>query len=194
MFNDVWESSKEISWLDVGAGYGEVIEAVSSLATSSSKIVGIEPMKPKADHAKSRGLNVQEGYLSDINEKFQFLSLINVYSHIPDFRAFLAEIKRVLTTDGEIFIETGNIADLISPQEVPTELDLPDHLVFAGEKHIVGYLQDAGFTVIYIKRRRKDGLVNFAKNIVKKILGRNVTLSLPYLSSYRTLLIRAKLF
>ncbi len=35
--------------------------------------------------------------------------------------------------------------------EVPTELDLPDHLVFAGEKHLTGYLNDAGFSIVAIR-------------------------------------------
>jgi len=193
IFADVWEKSKPISWLDVGAGYGEFIEAVSALAPQDSVILGLEPMKPKADKAKDRGLKVREGYLSDIKDKYEFVSLINVFSHIPDFRIFLRDIKNILTDHGELFIETGNIADLMSRHEIPTELNLPDHLVFAGEEHIVGFLREAGFTVINIYRRRKDGFLNFAKNIVKKLLGRKVTLEIPYSSQYRTLLIRAKL-
>ena len=193
MFNDVWQNPKEISWLDVGAGYGEVVEAISALAPPGSKIEGIEPMKPKAFHARRRGLEIREAYLSEVLEKFDFLSLINVFSHIPDFRVFLKDVKGVLVVNGELFIETGNIGDLISSHEVPTELDLPDHLVFAGEQNIIDYLCEAGFTIVDIKRRRKDGLINFAKNIIKKIIGRQVTLAIPYTSQYRTLLIRAKL-
>jgi len=193
LFNDVWHSSKEVSWLDVGAGYGEVIEAVSLLAPKGSKIVGLEPMKPKADHARARGLIIKECYLNEVKEKFDVISLINVYSHIPDFRSFLVEIKNVLTEKGELFIETGNTADLKSLLEVPGELDLPDHLVFAGEKHLTGYLNEAGFSIISIKRKRIDDLKKFAKNIVKKIIGRKVNVAIPYTSDYRSLLIRAKL-
>lgn len=194
MFDDVWSNPKSISWLDVGAGYGEVIEAISSIAPMGSIIVGLEPMKPKATHARARGLTIKESYLNEVDEKFDFLSLINVYSHIPDFRAFLKDVRRVLTVNGEIFIETGNTADLKSRNEVPGELDLPDHLVFAGEKHLVGYLTEAGFSVISIKRNRVDGLMRVVKNIAKKLLGRkDVTLTIPYTSAYRSIMIRAKL-
>lgn len=194
MFNDVWHNPKGISWLDVGAGYGEVVEALSALAPPGSKIEGIEPMKPKAEHAKKRGLTIHEVYLSDVDEKYDFLSLVNVFSHIPDFRDFLIrDVKRLLKRNGEIFIETGNIGDLNSRQEIQTELNLPDHLVFAGEKHIVGYLLEAGFGVSEIRRSRNDGLIDFGKNIVKKILGRRVVLAIPYTSPSRSILIRAKL-
>ena len=193
MFDDVWRNPKEISWLDLGAGYGEVVEAVSALAPSGSQIEGIEPMKPKAVHARARGLTIKEQYLSDVAEKFEYLSLINVFSHIPDFHAFLYDMKNVLTVDGELFIETGNIGDLSSSREVPSELDLPDHLVFAGEQNMIDFLSEAGFSIIDIRRRRKDGFINFAKNIIKKLIGRQVTLAIPYTSRYRSILIRAQL-
>jgi 2-polyprenyl-3-methyl-5-hydroxy-6-metoxy-1,4-benzoquinol methylase len=193
MFADIWANPRKISWLDVGAGYGELVEAVSALSIPGSKIEGLEPMKCKVDYAKERGLAVREGFIGVVNEKYDFLSLINVFSHIPDFRKFLKDIRNVLKVNGEIFIETGNIGDLISRHNVPTELDLPDHLVFAGEEHIVGYLTEAAFSIIEIKRIRKDGFINYAKNIAKLLLGRKVVLAIPYTSPYRTILIRAKL-
>ncbi len=193
MFADVWKNQKNITWLDVGAGYGEVIEAVVALAPPGSKIEGLEPMKPKVVYARRRGLIIKEKYLSEVKEKFDFLSLINVFSHIPDFRVFLKDVKNVLKVNGELFFQTGNAGDLISSHEFPNELNLPDHLVFAGEQHIIGYLSEAGFSIIEIKRMRQDGLINFAKNIVKKIIGRQVVLAIPYTSPYRTIMVRAKL-
>lgn len=193
MYSDVWSAKSVISWLDVGAGFGEVVEAITELAGSKSDIVGIEPMKPKADAAKKRGLNVQEKYLNDVQEKYDVVSLFNVFSHIPDFRSFLTEMKAVLKEDGEILLETGNTADLKSFHQVPSELDLPDHLTFAGKKHIEGYLKEAGFTIIKIHEQRRDGLIACGKNIIKKLIGRKVPLQLPYTSPYRQLFIRAKL-
>ncbi len=195
MFADVLGrgSQNPISWLDVGAGYGETVEAVCALAPPGSMIRGIEPMHPKADNARKRGLDIREMYLEDVQDKYQFVSLVHVFSHIPDFRLFLTQVKRVLTSNGELYLETGNIGDLKSASQVPTELDLPDHLVFAGEKHIVGYLNDAGFEIVEIKKFRQDSLVNFVKVIIKKLIGRNVTISMPYSSPYRSLAIRSRL-
>lgn len=194
MFSDIWEQHQRISWLDVGAGYGEVVEAISALAAEDSRVEGIEPMKPKAEHAKARGLCIRQAYLEDIREEsYDFVSVINVFSHIPDFRLFLQNVKRVLKPTGEIFIETGNIGDLTTPRHVPSELDLPDHLVFAGEQHMIGFLTDASFKIRKIEKRRKDNFLTFGKNIIKKAIGRNVNLAIPYTSPYRTMLIRAKI-
>jgi len=193
MFKDVWSSQRPISWLDIGAGFGEVVEAVVSLAPRGSCIEGIEPMRPKAKHAQSRGLHVREGYLHAVDERFEFVSLIHVFSHLPDFRPFLADIKSVLKNKGEFYLETGNIADLRGSEDVPTQLDLPDHLVFAGERHIEGYLNEAGFEIVSLVRVRKDTVVNLAKQVVRKLQGRQVALVVPYTSQYRALQIRARL-
>lgn len=193
LFEDVWGTDKQISWLDIGAGYGEVVEALGSLAGPGSRIEGIEPMKPKVVYARARGVCIREGYLSEIKDRFDYVSVINVFSHIPDFRTFLKDIKDILAVNGEAFFETGNAGDLKSSHDVPTDLDLPDHLVFAGEQHIIGYLREAGFSIMRIKKLRKDGVVNFAKNVAKRMMGRRVFLKVPYTSLHRSILIRARL-
>lgn len=194
LFPDVLKKQRPISWIDVGAGFGELVEGVTALSADGSKVVGLEPMTPKAAVAKARGLDVRESYLSEITETFDFLSLINVFSHIPDFREFLRDVKRVLNANGEILIETGNTADLKSRSEVPGDLDLPDHLVFAGVNHLRGFLEEAGFQVIAVKEARVDGVLRFSKNLVKKLMGRkNITVRIPYTSPYRSVFLRARL-
>ncbi len=190
-YNDFKKQNK-ISWLDVGAGFGEIVQAIERIAPSNSYIIGIEPMKPKVEDAILRGLKIRNGYLDSIDEKFQYISLINVFSHIPDFTSFLKDLKERLLPDGEIILETGNAADLES-ESVPGDLSLPDHLIFAGEKHIIGFLEREGFKIIEIKRYRIDTFFGFIKDVVKKIIGKNVNLVIPYSSDYRSLFIRARL-
>lgn len=190
---DVWSKQRPISWLDIGAGYGEFLEAVARLAAPGSRLEGVEPMTAKANACKRRGLNIREAYLSEITDTYDYVSLINVFSHIPNFSEYLSGLKRVLRPGGELILETGNIADLASWKEVPTELDLPDHLVFAGESTIRWFLEDGGFEVLDVLRLRKDTVLNSSRNMVKRLLGRKVTVAMPYSSSYRSLLIRAKL-
>ena len=109
------------------------------------------------------------------------------------FRAFLADVRSVLLPGGEIFMETGNLADAEDRSEFADELGVPDHLVFAGERHIRGYLEESGLDVVRIERQRADGLVNSAKCVAKALLGRPTQLRIPYTSRYRQLLIRARL-
>ena len=191
-YAETFKDQKPIAWLDVGAGFGEILQAVNLVAPKDSIVKGIEPMEPKALHAQKNGLNVQFGYLDAVEGKYDVVSIIDVFSHIPDFRDFLKDIKAKLNPKGEIFIETGNAAD-IDRKFIPGDLSLPDHLTFAGEKHVTGFLKEQGFEIIKIERVRTDHLLGFIKDIVKKIIGRPVNIVLPYTSGYRSLLIRAKL-
>lgn len=193
VFGDLWAARRPVEWLDVGAGYGELLEAVIRLAPAGSSIAGLEPMHPKAQVARSRGLHVIEDYLRREREKVQIVSFVDVFSHLPDFGSFLDDVRAVLRPGGEIFMETGNLADLQYREEFPGELGLPDHLIFAGESHIRGYLDRAGFDVVRIERRRIDGLSNLAKTLAKRALGRPEMVRLPYTSRYRQIMVRARL-
>jgi SAM-dependent methyltransferase len=193
MFDDLWRAGRPVSWLDVGAGYGEIVEAVQALAPPGSRIAGLEPMRPKAAAARARGLQIVEDYLRPGQPKVQVVSVVDVFSHIPDFGAFLADVRAVLEPGGELFVETGNLADLDRREQFPYELGLPDHLVFAGEKHLQGFLERAGFEVVRTRRWRIDGLLNLAKNGVKKLIGRPAAFGIPYTSRYRQIQLRARL-
>lgn len=193
LFPDLWMRSRPIHWLDVGAGYGEVIEAINRLAPPGSIIEGLEPMETKAAAARARGLMVIQDYLRRDHGPVDIVSSIDVFSHLPDYRTFLADVVAVLNPRGEVVIVTGNLADMSERKEFPGQLGLPDHLVFGGRKHIVGYLTEAGFEIVQIHEARIDGFVNFAKLIVKRLIGRPGVLRLPYTSAYRQLTIRARL-
>lgn len=193
IFSDLWRSGDEVCWVDVGAGYGETLEAVRLLARPGSSIVGVEPMKHKAEVARKQGLEIHNSYLEPNMFKADVISMIDIFSHIPDFRSFLQTVTKNLKPKGEIFLETGNLADLTLRSQFPNELGLPDHLVFAGESQLRRYLAEAGFDIVHVEKQRIDGLFSTCKSVVKKLLGRPVVLGIPYTSQYRQLLIRARL-
>jgi hypothetical protein len=72
-------------------------------------------------------------------------------------------------------------------------LNLPDHLVFASEEILCDLLEEAGFSLVSIDRKRIDNFTFFLKNFIKIIIGKKALLRLPYTSPYKTLLIRARL-
>lgn len=182
-----------VRWLDVGAGYGEFMRSLSGVLPAGSRIAGIEPMAPKCRWAQAQGLDIRPLTIDDVGDRYDAISLINVFSHIPDFRGFLARLKERLQPSGELLIETGNGGDLESRQDYPDTLYLPDHLVFAGEAHMRAFLTEAGFEVVSVHRYRQDTLVNFAKNVAKLMMGRAATLTVPYTSPFRTVFYRARL-
>lgn len=181
-----------VSWLDVGAGYGELVEALTKLLPAGSVVRGIEPMEPKARSAKARGLPVFSGTLDDIDRTFDVVSLINVLSHLPDVDGFLGEVAPLLKPGGTLVLVTGNGGDLKSAVDYPDRLDLPDHLVFAGKDHVERFLDRAGFTVERVEALRLDTAGWALKAIIKKLLGRPVPLVRPYASPFRDMLYVAR--
>ena len=193
LFPDILEREHPVTWVDIGCGYGEVLEAVTEIAPAKSRVVGYEPMEHKALAGKSLGLDIINEYLKPGVIKADVISVVDVFSHIPDFSNFLKIVSTNLSETGLLFIETGNLADLKSREQFSGELGLPDHLVFAGEITLRGYLQKAGFDIESTYYQRTDTIFDFTKNIVKRLLGRSVRLAIPYTSNYRQILIRARL-
>lgn len=182
-----------VRWLDVGAGYGEVVEAVAAIAPAGSDVRGVEPMQHKAADSAGRGLTVRHGFLAASDGPADVVSLVDVLSHLPDFADMLAGMRAALAPGGEIFVETGNLADIERRQDFPHELGLPDHLQFCGEQHLLGWLDRAGFEVVQLRRVRHDGMVNLAKQAAKLAMGRPARLAIPYRSAYRQLQVRARM-
>jgi len=137
-------------WLDVGAGFGELLETLAIASGGSLRARGLEPNEAKAASARARHLDVSFVELSALGERFQYVSLLNVFSHLPDPPATLAELATVLEPGGELVLQTGNFAEL-ERNEIPVSLELPDHLSFASERLLRRVLDKSGFTLLAIK-------------------------------------------
>jgi hypothetical protein len=190
--------SKPCRWLDLGAGYGEFVQALSNLTASGSDLLGIEPCEAKVKKSKSLGIPLTNTRVSDIHAKFTHVSLINVFSHLPNPVEFLGEIKSHMEPSCQLVLVTGNAAD-IPRQEFPGSLYLPDHLSFVGESHIKAILDNAGFTIKAINRHRlgytnENYIMGLLRNSARVVLGRRpVPLKVPKTSRFRLLWIRAEL-
>jgi SAM-dependent methyltransferase len=182
-----------LSWLDIGAGYGEFVEALIGTLPSGSRIQGIEPMRSKVDEALRLNLPISTQPLASVAERFEAVSMINVFSHLPDFDAFLVDLRRVMIKGGVLLLETGNGGDLDRSSQYPDLLYLPDHLVFAGVSHITTFLERNGFEVLSVHKRRLDTLRWVAYNVAGRLTGRDVKLRLPYSSPFRTVFFKARL-
>jgi SAM-dependent methyltransferase len=137
-------------WLDVGAGFGEFLEALGEASAGSLKTRGLEPNTTKAASARSRGLDVTFAELASLGERYHHISLLNVFSHLPDPPALLASLRELLEPGGELLLQTGNFAEL-EPDQIPVPLELPDHLSFANERLLRRVLGGAGFSVVAVK-------------------------------------------
>lgn len=181
-----------LRWLDVGAGYGEFVEAVAAVLPSGSEVVGIEPMQPKVRVAQQRGLPIDDRPLSAVQDQFDVVSLILVFSHVPDFRSFGRELSQRIKPGGILFIETGNGGDLQRRADYPNKLFLPDHLIFAGVKQMEDIVNAIGFTVEATRQEPIDNPVWCLKMFVKGLLEGRLVLKRPYASPFRTVFYKCR--
>ena len=191
-FADMLARKEPIRWLDVGAGFGEVVEVLQALLPIGSVIEGIEPMHAKAANARRRGLSITSRLLSEISDRYHVISLINVFSHLAHPRTFLEQVEDRLLPRGDVLIETGNGGDLDDAREFPGPLFLPDHLQFAGESHLERFLKEAGLSVVSKYRQRTDTPRLAIHWAAQRVRGQPAKLRLPYTSRFRTIFYRAR--
>ncbi len=152
--------NKNLRWMDVGCGFGELLEALNVLSDSAIFTFGTEFNKKKIQSCKSRKLNVEFIDLDQHTEKYDVISLLNVFSHLPNPPEFLEELKKNLNPGGELLIETGHTSHL-EPKYHPKPYYAPDHLSFANQKVLEGILVKLGFKIIQTRIYRGENFPKF---------------------------------
>jgi SAM-dependent methyltransferase len=173
VLNDIFKGDigNKRTWLDVGCGHGEFIVAVQKYSNGKVAVKGTEPNIHKQKSAQKRGLNVTFFDIESHDEKYDVISLLNVYSHLPNPPAFIESLKNLLNPGGEIIIQTGDTANFPANDHY-RPFYLPDHLSFASEKIVSDILKRLGFEILNINKypyRRFDPK-SFVKETVKIFL------------------------
>jgi SAM-dependent methyltransferase len=139
------------TWLDIGCGFGELLDAIKLVKGRDFRIRGSEPNSIKAQYARAMGHDVSFIELEDHKECYDVVSMLNVYSHLQDPPSFFEMISKNLNKHGELIIQTGDTADL-NPEDHYRPFYLPDHLSFASERILVNILHRNKFKVERIKK------------------------------------------
>jgi 2-polyprenyl-3-methyl-5-hydroxy-6-metoxy-1,4-benzoquinol methylase len=163
------------TWLDVGCGHGEFIESLRDLTAGKIVVSGNEPNATKQASARSRGLNVSFFDLASHDTQYDMVSLLNVYSHLADPKAFIGAIHHVVKPGGQFLIQTGDAANLPASDQLKP-LCLPDHMSFASEKILRDMLESHNFRVDSVHKfpALQPRLVQLAKEVAKLFIpGKN---------------------
>jgi SAM-dependent methyltransferase len=197
LYGNSLENIASLRWLDIGCGFGEFIEALQVKSHNQLTLKGSEPNAEKIKSARDRNLDVNFIDLDNHREKYDFISLLNVYSHLPNPVVTLKKWKQLLKSSGEILLETGHSSHLNS-KDHHKPYYLPDHLSFANEEIIKSILSRQGFNIIKVKLYRhtqfpERKVIPLLKELIKLILGRSSLKNIFPVSPNRDMYIRAKL-
>jgi SAM-dependent methyltransferase len=159
------------TWVDIGCGHGEFIAAVQEYTSGGVVVKGTEPNVHKQESARNRGLNVDYFDIESHEEKYDVISMLNVYSHLPDPPMFIKSLKKLLNPGGELILETGDTACL-SAGDHYRPFYLPDHLSFASESIVTGILERLGFEILSISKYpfKRFEIRSIARELVKAVL------------------------
>jgi SAM-dependent methyltransferase len=123
--------------LDVGCGNGAFLYKMQAAGMEAH---GIEFSPNGAKAAQRLGLNVKCGTLEQQKyppKFFDVITLNHVFEHLPDPLGTLAELKRILKSDGRIIVAVPNAHSLArwlfgkywSSLEIPRHLFIPNPIV-----------------------------------------------------------------
>ena len=90
---------RRLSWLDIGCGHGEFMVALRKF-NPRTQIRGLEPNVYKQKAAQKRNLDVSFFDIGSHRQRYDMLSLLNVYSHLPDPPSFLVRCRELLAPEG----------------------------------------------------------------------------------------------
>ena len=172
--SDIFENtSLKGSWLDIGCGNGELLVALKRKYGDQLNLLGSEPNLKKQNIAKSKGLSVDFIDIQSHSKNYDFISMMNLFSHLPSPRDFIKNINKLLKPEGMFLLQTGDTADLPASKHYKPYF-LPDHLSFPNEKILRSILTDNGFKIEIVKRYpfRKINLIVLIKETIKLFLPR----------------------
>jgi 2-polyprenyl-3-methyl-5-hydroxy-6-metoxy-1,4-benzoquinol methylase len=139
--------------LDIGCGAGEWLMAMRERGW---EVEGIDFDEKAVRAARKNGLNVSLGSLEQQNfadNRFDALTLNHVIEHVPDPAGTLKECRRILKSNGKLFIATPNIESWGHAlfKEHWRGLEPPRHLHIMSPSALNRLLHDAGFERIEVK-------------------------------------------
>ena len=150
----VREQFADGDWLDVGCGYGHVVESAREAGYSAR---GIEPNLVAANIARDRGIDVTHGVLSDATPPADVVSTLDVLEHLDDIGSFAQIVRRkarqlwvikVPSSDG-LFFRVAHALRLVPVVERlwQSRYEHP-HRVYFNESTLHAFLRKHGFEVV----------------------------------------------
>ena len=141
-------------WLDVGCGYGFVLEAAEE---AGFRVRGIEPDAKAARVARDRVGHVEQGLLDDTTPAADVLSTLDVLEHLEDIDAFAQLVRRkarafwlikVPSSDGSFFRVAHALRLRSAVHRLWQAGYTHPHTIYFDERTLARFLARHGFEVV----------------------------------------------
>lgn len=164
--------------LDIGAGVGDFLSVCKN---DGWQTIGIEPSEKAKNIAKSKGVSFVENLSELEDHSFDIITMWHVLEHVPNLEEQIAELKRLIKSNGTIIIAVPNFKSFDAKHygQFWAAYDVPIHLwhfsktaiqkLFAKEKLElikVFPMKFDSFYVSLLSEKYKTGKMNFIKAFV----------------------------
>jgi 2-polyprenyl-3-methyl-5-hydroxy-6-metoxy-1,4-benzoquinol methylase len=149
-FERVEASGTDRSLLDIGCATGALLEHAKR---QGYRVQGVEVCVPAAEYAeRHRGVPVAIGTLDEVDlggDRYGAAHFSHVIEHVPDPRAFLAEVRRRLYPGGLMVVVTPNTAGLQARLfGAEWRSAIADHVHLFSRRNLRRLVTQTGFRVV----------------------------------------------
>lgn len=147
---------KQGKLLDVGCGVGWFLEAAK---TEGFEIFGQEISKELGEYTSELlGIKVFSEELTDINEKFDVITMFDLIEHVMDPKLLVEQSKKLLNPGGIIVAFTPNY-DSLGIQFLKENSSLvcpPAHLTYFTKESVQKLASDTGLELVHLETKGMD--------------------------------------
>lgn len=144
------------SILDIGCGVGWFLEAAKK---DGFKVYGQELSRDLADFTRDLlGIKVFEIDISEINLKFDVITMFDLIEHVPDPLKLVMDCKKLLNPDGIILAFTPNY-DSFGIKEMGKDSSLvcpPAHLTYFTKKSVQELVRKVDMNLLHYETKGMD--------------------------------------
>ena len=170
---------KNKTLLDVGSGSGVLLEVSQKFGLISK---GIEPSKSLQKLAIKKNLDVILGTLPSkrLNEKFDFVTLIDVIEHVNDPESLLKEINTVLKLNGKLFLVTPDVNSFFSKfLKFKWWHFRVAHVGYFNQKTLSILIKKCGYEIIKYQRPNWYFPISYILNRILSYISPKIEIKLP---------------
>jgi SAM-dependent methyltransferase len=153
------------SWLDIGAGYGYLLDEAARLGCA--RTAAVEPDRHARERLERSRHQVFES-IAEAGQGWSVISISHVLEHVPEPLAFLGACRAALADNGTLFCEVPQVG---GARCAKAKNDSP-HLLFFEEKALGRLFEKAGFAAVDVFPcgERKASIHDFSRKVFRRFL------------------------
>jgi 2-polyprenyl-3-methyl-5-hydroxy-6-metoxy-1,4-benzoquinol methylase len=148
-------------WLDVGTGFGKILDLLSPVALET---VGIEPQEAVRKFLSDKGYKVYSVINDAQDETYEVVTLFHVLEHFTDPIDTLSTIRQKMVKGAKIIIEIPHARDFLisflENEAFKASTFWSEHLILHTRESVTRFLETAGFSEIIVKGYQRFPFAN----------------------------------